>query len=294
VSSASGPARPAAWATLLTQPSYLVGVRALHASLRRSGSQHPLVVMVTEDVDDDARKALADDGALVRELPRVGPDSSLEAHYANARFAEVWTKLGAWGLVEFSRLVVLDADMLVVQPMDELFSLELPSGGIAACHACRCNPNRIASYPASWVPENCFYTHCRGGDHVREPGVEEYFNGGFLVIEPDEAVHAAMLAQLRELADLSAYQFAEQDFLNEFFDGRWQPVPYVYNALKTLPHQHPQVWDASEVKNIHYIIDKPWERRPEPGSKYAEIHQLWWDLADDTPALRASLPSSSS
>ncbi len=275
-----------AWATLLTQPSYLVGVQVLHASLRRSGTTRPLVVMVTEDVDDASRRLLADDGCLVRELPRVGPDDSLEAHYANARFAEVWTKLGAWGLVEFERLVVLDADMLVVAPMEELFEVELPAGGVAACHACRCNPNRIASYPASWVPANCFYTHCRGRDHVREPGaVDDYFNGGFLVIEPDRALLEQMLARLRGLQDLSGYQFAEQDFLNEFFEGRWQPMPYVYNALKTLPHQHPQVWRDDEVKNIHYIIDKPWERRPEPGDRYAELHQRWWDLADATPDL---------
>lgn len=280
-----------AWAALLTEPSYLVGVRALHASLRRTGTQHPFVVMVTDGVDDAARSLLESEGALVRELPRAAPDPRLEAHYANARFVEVWSKLGAWGLTEFDRLVVLDADMLVVAPMDELFDVELPDGGIAACHACRCNPNRIASYPASWKPENCFYTHCRGGDHVSEPGVEDYFNGGFLVIEPDAAVHEALMARLAVLDDLTAYQFAEQDFLNEVFEGRWRQMPYVYNALKTLPHQHPQLWRRSEVKNIHFIIDKPWERRPEPGDRYAALHQLWWDAADAVPGLVAPAPA---
>ena len=57
-----------------------------------------------------------------------------------------------------------------------------------------------------------------------------------------------------------------------------------------LPHLHPQLWDASEVKNVHFIIDKPWERRPEPGDRYAELHQLWWDAADATPGLVAPAP----
>ena len=52
------------------------------------------------------------------------------------------------------------------------------------------------------------------------------------------------------MSDLARYPFAEQDFLNEYYDGRWQPLPYVYNALKTLPQQHPTLWDASAVKNI--------------------------------------------
>ncbi|GAB3603460.1 hypothetical protein GCM10027586_06480 [Kineococcus gypseus] len=270
-----------AWATLLTKPDYLVGVRVLHASLRRSSSEHPLVVMVTADVDEPSRRALLDDGCLVREVGVLRPDSRLEANYANERFVEVWTKLAAWGLVEFERLVVLDADMLVVANMDELFTLELPEGGLAACHACRCNPNRIASYPASWTPQNCFYTHCRGLEHTEEPGVvDNYFNGGFLVLEPDEAVLDALLTRLHGLSDLTRYQFAEQDFLNESFAGRWRPLPYVYNALKTLSHQHPSVWDERQVKNLHYIIDKPWQGRTEPGNRYHDLHERWWRVAE--------------
>ncbi|HEX8498444.1 MAG TPA: glycosyltransferase family 8 protein [Actinomycetales bacterium] len=270
-----------AWATLLTQPDYLVGVQVLHASLRRSGTTHPLVVLVTPGVDDESRRLLLADGCLVREVPSLRPPSHLEARYANARFAEVWSKLSAWSLVEFERLVVLDADMLVVAGMDELFSIELPPGGLAACHACRCNPNGIASYPAAWTPAGCFYTYCRGIDHTEQPDVvDSYFNGGFLVMEPDRAVYDALLAGLSRLSDLTSYQFAEQDYLNEFFHGRWRPLPYVYNALKTLPHQHSEMWDVREVKNIHYIIDKPWEGRTEPGSPYHELHELWWAVAD--------------
>jgi len=270
-----------AWAALLTQPEYLVGVRVLNASLRRSGTRHPLVVMVTPDIDESGRQTLLDEGCLVREIPTLRPDSRLEARYANARFAEVWSKLGSWSLEEFDRLVVLDADMLVVTDMDELFATELPEGGIAACHACRCNPNRIASYPASWTPANCFYTHCRGIDHTEEPDrVDNYFNGGFLVVEPDREVFDAMLTRLHGLTDLTRFRFAEQDFLNEFFHGRWRPVPYVDNALKTLPHHHPSMWVPGQAKNIHYIIDKPWEARTEPGSRYHELHEMWWAVAE--------------
>lgn len=269
-----------AWVTLLTQPSYLVGVRTLRASLERAGSAYPLVVMVTADIDADSRQLLADDGCLLRDVEPLRPADDLPDNYANARFAQVWTKLAAWRLTEFERVVFLDADMLVTQDMDELFSLELAAGTIAACHACRCNPNRIASYPASWTPENCFYTYCRGAEHTSEPDVvDNYLNGGFIVLTPDEAVFAEMVRRLAELDDLSRYPFAEQDFLNEYYHQRWLPLPYVYNALKTLPFQHPLLWDAAAVKNIHYIIDKPWEISLHPDDRYYAVHQLWWDVA---------------
>ncbi len=269
-----------AWATLLTQPNYLVGVRTLHASLRASGSGYPLVVMVTDGIDAQSRELLEDDGCLLRDVQPLRPAGDLRASYANARFAEVWTKLEAWRLTEFERVVFLDADMLVTQNMDELFSLPLAAGTIAACHACRCNPNKIASYPASWTPENCFYTHSRGAQHTSEPAeVDNYLNGGFLVLTPDEAVFTDLLGRLATLDDLSRYQFAEQDFLNEYYHQRWQPLPYVYNALKTLQFQHPSLWNAAEVKNIHYIIDKPWEKPLDPEDRYYPVNKLWWDAA---------------
>lgn len=269
-----------AWVTLLTQPNYLIGVRTLRASLEHSGSTAPLVVMVTEGIDEQNRRLLQDDGCLLRDVAPLRPAGGSVDSYANSRFAEVWTKLSVWGLTEFERVVFLDADMLVTQNMDELFSLELADGAIAACHACRCNPNRIASYPPSWTPENCFYTHCRGSDHVTEPdATDNYLNGGFLLLTPDEAVLADMVGRLAAVDDLSRFPFAEQDFLNEFFRDRWRPLPYVYNALKTLQHQHPSVWDSASVKNIHYIIDKPWEKPLDSTDRYVEVNRLWWGMA---------------
>lgn len=271
-----------AWVTLLTQPSYLPGVRTLRASLERSGSAYPLVVMVTEGIDAPSRQLLADDGCVLRRVEPLRPANGLPDSYANARFAEVWTKLEAWRLTSYERVVVLDADMLVTQNMDELFTIDLPPGTIAACHACRCNPNRIASYPASWTPEHCFYSYCRGAEHTSEPTeVDNYLNGGFLVLTPDEAVFADLMGRLASLDDLTRYPFAEQDFLNEYYRGRWQPLPYVYNALKTLPFQHPTVWKSAEVKNIHYIIDKPWEKPLDPDDRHYPLNKLWWDVATD-------------
>jgi lipopolysaccharide biosynthesis glycosyltransferase len=247
-------------------------VRTLRAALEKSGSAYPLIVMVTDGIDDRSRKLLADDGCQLYDVEPLRPAEDTEDGYANARFAEVWTKLAAWRLTEYERVVVLDADMLVVQNMDELFSLELAAGTIAACHACRCNPNRIASYPASWTPGNCYYTH---GESRRD----DYLNGGLLVLTPDEAVFADFVQRLAAVQDLSRYPFAEQDFLNEYYDRRWQPLPYIYNALKTLPFQHPSLWDQAAVKNIHYIIDKPWEKAPDPGDRYYELNKLWAEVA---------------
>lgn len=48
------------------------------------------------------------------------------------------------------RLVLLDSDMLVLRNMDELMTIPLEEGWIAAGHACTCNPRKLAHYPPEW------------------------------------------------------------------------------------------------------------------------------------------------
>ncbi len=271
-----------AWVTLLTQPDYLVGVKALHRSLKQSGTRFPLIVMTTEAIPLADREALQAEGCVVHPVDPIYPNSELKQHYASAQFGEVWTKLRAWQLTDYERVVFLDADMLVLQNMDELFTLDLGDNLLAACHACRCNPNQIASYPASWQPENCHYTWQDRG----EPApilLDNYLNGGFLVLKPDNEVFEQLAARIAAIVDLKAYPFSEQDLLNEAFDGRWQPLSYIYNALKTLPFQHCRMWKENKVKNLHFILAKPWKRdlqQPESESdRYYALDKLWWEKA---------------
>ena len=149
-----------AWVTLLTQPGYVVGVRTLRASLAASGSQAPLVVMVTEGIDEQTRRLLQDDGCLLRDVAPLRPGGGSDDSYANSRFAEVWTKLAVWGLTDFDRVVFLDADMLVTRNMDELLRLVdalqfneehgevCPAGWNKGDKAMQATPQGVASYLA--------------------------------------------------------------------------------------------------------------------------------------------------
>lgn len=279
-----------AWITLLTQPDYLTGVQTLHKSLLNSGTAYPLVVMVTENIEPAICRRLKDDGCDVIAVAPLNPQQDLAHHYASARFAEVWTKLRAWQQTHYQRLVFLDADMLVLRNMDELFTLDLPANGIAACHACRCNPNQIASYPKSWVPENCYYSW-QDRQQPAPAHLDAYFNAGFLVLTPDDETFRQLEMNIAAIRDLSQYQFSEQDLLNEFFAGRWKTLPYIYNALKTLSVQHAKTWDIDEVKNLHYILAKPWERDwQQPAAlqdRYYALDTLWRQIAEQ-PAIGAN------
>lgn len=101
-------------------------------------------------------------------------------------------------------------------------------------------------------------------------------NGGLQVINPCAAIYERILKQLTNDDAVETYDFADQSMLGDIFFNRWQPLPYVYNALKTLRWKdvHSQIWRDERVKNLHYILSpKPWE---EADGNYADPTHAWW------------------
>lgn len=78
------------------------------------------------------------------------------------------------------------------------------------------------------------------------------------------------------------FKFPDQDLLAAVFYGRWMPLPWKYNALKTLKKIHPSCWKDDEIRMLHYILrDKPWHyKRGEGPSEYEYMYRWWHDTFD--------------
>ena len=204
------------------------------------------------------------------------------------RFYDCWSKLTPFSLEEYDRVVQLDSDMLVVKNMDDLMDVELDPPGndgkgakvFAASHACVCNPLKKAHYPKNWIPENCAFTSQHAHpDLAQKTGAPPTAglgmpNGGLQVVAPSKAIYDLILNHLTTGA-VADYEFADQSLLGDLFSGRWVALPYTYNALKTLRAIHKEIWKDEEVRNVHYILDKPWDGE---GSS-PDTHQ-WWIKAN--------------
>lgn len=205
-----------------------------------------------------------------------------------------------FSLTEYSRIVQLDSDMLVRRNMDELMTLELDPPSIsesgdaptskrvfAAGHACVCNPLRKPHYPKNWIPENCAFTHQHDDPETAQTvGVDPsvgplgFMNGGLQVVNPSAVLYSQIVAHME--ADAANMDFADQSLLSDLYRGRWVPLPYTYNALKTLRWKgvHNQIWRDDQVKNIHYILSpKPWDEinEKEEWTGTEESHKWWVD-----------------
>lgn len=97
-----------------------------------------------------------------------------------------WLKLRAWGLTQYSAILLIDADTLVLRPLAPLFAAPFV-------------------FAAGWDQSRVL-----GRLNTRLKGI----NGGVLLLRPCEAVQQHMLSLLEEHPKLRfTYAAAEQDFL---------------------------------------------------------------------------------
>jgi hypothetical protein len=215
------------WVTLLTGgDKYLPGVEVLGRSLQATNTRADMVLMATRDVPETSRAQLRSQGWIIREVePIANPNTSggpmLE------RFLNVYTKLRAWELEEWDRVVFLDADTLVLSNIDDLFD----------------RPH-FAAAPDFFLPDR--------------------FNSGVMSLRPSRKTFASML---ETLAAAPSYDGGDQGFLNTFFDWWKMPADHRLGVGFNMPNfiyqfmmGHPVAKQGvgHEVKILHYLVQKPW------------------------------------
>ncbi|KAH8100598.1 nucleotide-diphospho-sugar transferase [Cristinia sonorae] len=275
------------WTTLLTKASYLPGLFVLHETLLSVNSQYPLVVMTTPGLPQEARDVVERRGLTIREVNGLQPGEGVRTMPdLDVRFGDTWTKLRAFDLVEYDRVVLLDSDMIVMKNMDELLDLELPSDWIAAVHACACNPRKYPHYPADWTPENCAHSSVSWPTAISNPPVISkdsprpygLLNSGLVVINPSLELSEGLQGFLATSPLIPTFQFPDQDLLSVYFEGRWKVLPWCYNALKTMKFVHEPIWRDDEIRCLHYILaEKPWLTDRAVAGVYQEVNGWWWD-----------------
>jgi lipopolysaccharide biosynthesis glycosyltransferase len=232
-----------AYATLLCNgDGYATGVEVLGKSLELSGSTIPRVAMVTADIGASVRERLKRRGWALRDVAAIEQPTSDKPLYA--RFSAVFTKLRAWQLCEFERVVFLDADTLVLKNIDALFER-----------------SHFAAAPDFFMPDR--------------------FNSGVMVLEPSEATFAAMMQALPLTA---TYDGGDQGFLNSYFSNWYaMPVEQRLPVGMNMPHFIYQFMRGHaglkatlerEANVVHYMLQKPWLARV----NLTGGSEAWWNL----------------
>lgn len=295
------------WVTIVTRASYLPGAIILAHSLHKQKSKYSLLILTTPSFPAALlpildREVTLTNSQLLSIEPLSPPPENTPASLIAARFEDTWTKLRVFELFKhgYKKLVFLDADMLVLRNMDELFEFDLPGiDWIAANHACVCNLDGDSWAPKDWTKENCAYSGLKPESAATPvPALEgnegenawetphRRLNSGMFIFSPNHRTWEKLLSFLNTRKMVREFLFPDQDLLAAFFLGRWKSIGWEYNALKTMRYWHKSMWSDAKVKNLHYIVDKPWNQRIDDDGiagylgRDGTTHSWWWTQYD--------------
>ncbi|KAF2455924.1 hypothetical protein BDY21DRAFT_365139 [Lineolata rhizophorae] len=242
-----------AYCTLLMSDNYLPGAAVLAHSLRDAGTTKKLAVMATLDaLSADTVGVLKELYDYVIPVDRIGnPNPANLFHMDRADLLYAFTKIALWRQTQFRKLVYLDADVVVLRALDELFDL----------------PHAFAAAP--------------------DVGWPDAFNTGVMVLTPNMGDYWA----LRTLAASGdSFDGADQGLLNQYFEHRnWHRLSFRYNCTPNAQYQWEPAYRyyKSNIGAVHFIgKDKPWRKGRQAVSAkggtgvYNELLSRWWAVYD--------------
>lgn len=178
--------------SILTTEDYLPGILVLNASLRSVRSRYQLHVLLTpgisKNVTDILDKNLIEYSKLSQEI--CNP-TDINTHH---RWFQTYSKLAIFDQAQYKKIVYLDADMLVLRNIDELFECAHMS----------------ATNAGSMLPRK------------KDRGYLN-LNSGLIVIEPSHSLFNKMMIKVGKIESLKSgggdrpIHGSDQDFINAYF-----------------------------------------------------------------------------
>ena len=219
-------------------------------SLRDAGTTKKLAVLVTLDtLSADTvgeLKRLYDYVIPVERIRNSNPANLYLMGRPDLAFA--FTKIALWRQVRFRKIVYLDADVVALRALDELFDLEAP----------------FAAAP--------------------DIGWPDCFNSGVMVITPNMGDYWA-LQTLAAAGD--SFDGADQGLLNQYYEHRgWHRLSFAYNCTPNAQYQWEPAYRfyKRDISAVHFIgKTKPWSTGrtgPSGLGVYNELLARWWAVHD--------------
>ncbi|KAI7833155.1 nucleotide-diphospho-sugar transferase [Kickxella alabastrina] len=237
------------FATLLTTDSYLHGALTLAASLRTTNTKYEIICLVSDkQLSAPSLDRLSSAFDRIINVPALDTKDKVNlALLKRPDLGSTVTKIAVWSLTEYQRIVFLDADTLVLQPIDSLLdnNVETGSGGWAG----RPNGGMRRKGLLGAAPDL---------------GWPDCFNSGVFVAQPAEATHEELLKMLYAQG---SFDGGDQGLLNEYFSD-WsradhtRRLSFSFNTTSSSFYTYAPAFArfSNDIKVVHFIgPQKPWK-----------------------------------
>lgn len=245
-------------ATFLTgdaDPYYIatrvITYHILHAPETRCNKSISFIVLVTSTVSESAKQQLRLDGANVVEVEDVPLPSWIKTGVT--RWKDVFTKLRLFEMIEYDRILFIDANTLIQSKIDGIFhepEVQRPDKTLSS------RPKNTDELP---LPENYIFAarsdNALTGErnHPFPPLHSQFFSSGFFMIAPSPALFEYFLSVMSHKHRFDPH-IMEQSLLNYAF-RRNGPMPW---------------------RELHYKWSATWPNLEDLGAGVATLHEKFW------------------
>jgi lipopolysaccharide biosynthesis glycosyltransferase len=226
-----------AYVTLLTSDSYLPGALVLAKSLLDTKTPYPKIVLICGEVSQSCRQVLANyyDRLIDAPLIRSTDFENLKL-LGRTELDVTFSKVHVFNpaLLPFKRVAFLDADTVIIQSIDDIFSyLDNPETVFAA---------------------------------APDIGWPDCFNSGVFVCKPSPSIFKALL----EKTKMESFDGGDQGLLNTYFSTwateygdskRTARLPFTFNVTPSSFYSYIPAFIKfkGDIRVLHFIgASKPW------------------------------------
>ena len=236
----------------------VLGYQLMHSPKTATKENIPFVVVCTQRVRESKKKQLEDDGATIVTVEFIENPEWMDRAGISERWATVITKMRIFQLTQFEKILLLDSDIFVVEPLDAIF--QDPSTSLF-----NTDSEMIATEDEGKVPKQ----YMMAGQGQQRDWVHPY------PPDPDEQMYGAGFFLTTPSNELFDY------YMHVLYcpEGRFDPV-FPEQNLMNYAHRRdgPMPWKDVDYK---WTTTFPTMAEYEAGAK--SLHHKWWWSSTDIP-----------
>jgi alpha-N-acetylglucosamine transferase len=273
---------------------YVAGAINLAHSIRLAGSMMDIVVMVTPDVSDEAKKIMQSYFTHIVQVDFIHVKNWRVKRQPHRKYLEyVFTKMHMFNLTQYEKILFIDADALVLKYPDHLFTLQTPAGSLIEYKNSFITYDKNGEYILPKNNKIDWYTNycdcCEHGkimskeitDRIKTQKKNSGIGAGLLLLTPRKGEMESIMDDVRRqpMKDLVENKliWPEQQYLTLRYSGKWTSVNPRFYGLQGYPH-----WKM--LYGLQYAGDKPFMSNSKLDIKVRMTFPdflLWHDMYKD-------------
>ena len=296
-----------AYVTLvMLNEAYVAGAIVLAHSIRKCGSKADIVVLITPDISENSRKILGMYFTHVIEVPYIEIKNFRTVKQPQRRYLDlVFTKFNLFNLTQYEKVLLIDADALVLKHGDHLFTLNSPAGCLIDDKSLVITYDKEGNYvmpkngKIEWYEKYCdkiphgTIIPKEHTDKLKTHPFVSSIGGGLMLLTPkkgelENIINFTKYGFMREKNYPYKLIFPEQGTLALYYSGRWTSINPVFFGLQSYPR-----WEI--LFALQYGGDKPFVLKSKADIKvriqYPDFvlwHEYYSEMLKANPELAVS------